>query len=658
MQTNRHRVPQAQSKALGRSNKSVISVANNGAAQKRINFGDAVMLAMRRSLLLGVALSLAVFAPSARAWWNDDWSFRKEIKFDLSAAGANITASPAEVPVLIRLSLANFEFFGDTKPDGADLRFVAGDDKTPLSYHIERYDPTAQIGLVWVRVPRLTSGAATDKIYMYYGNANAPPAANAAATYDKNQALLYQFGPPAGSPQDATAYKTEPSTFTAEVTPASLIGSGARFTGSNSIVIPATGAARYLPAQGWTLTAWVRIEVMQTRAYIANLSDTSGQIVLGIDGTKVFARAGSNDTPTEVVQSGDGLQLGTWHHLTLRINQNVLTLLVDGVDVATSPISVAELGGSLTVGSGSAGNNFVGDIDELAVSNIGRANEWIRALATSQGMVAPLVAYGGDAQREGGGEGYFATTLRNVTFDGWVVIAILAVIFFWSLWIMIAKAILLSKVQKGNAAFLAEFRKVRDDPAAIERRVGAKATEEEGDSAFDSGNESELVGALTASKETFGASTLFRLYHHGMRETLTRLEGKAAGADRTRTLSAAAIESIRATMDASLTRMTQRLNSQMVILTIAIAGGPFLGLLGTVIGVLIVFAAIAVTGDVNINAIAPGTAAALVATVAGLGVAIPCLFGYNWLNTRIKEIVADMRVFVDEFVTRIAESYT
>ena len=44
--------------------------------------------------------------------------------------------------------------------------------------------------------------------------------------------------------------------------------------------------------------------------------------------------------------------------------------------------------------------------------------------------------------------------------------------------------------------------------------------------------------------------------------------------------------------------------------------------------------------------------------MAGLGVAIPCLFGYNWLNTRIKEIVADMRVFVDEFVTRIAEQYS
>ena len=58
------------------------------------------------------------------------------------------------------------------------------------------------------------------------------------------------------------------------------------------------------------------------------------------------------------------------------------------------------------------------------------------------------------------------------------------------------------------------------------------------------------------------------------------------------------------------------------------------------------------------NAIAPGIAAALVATVAGLGVAIPSLFGYNYLASKIKELTTDMQVFVDEFVTRLAENYS
>src|SRR6185295_18319648 len=148
-------------------------------------------------------------------------------------------------------------------------------------------------------------------------------------------------------------------------------------------------------------------------------------------------------------------------------------------------------------------------------------------------------------------------------------------------------------------------------------------------------------------------ASVFRIYHVGVEEIRARLATR-----RSRTLSPTSIPAIRASLDGALVRETQKLNAGMVLLTIAISGGPFLGLLGTVVGVMITFAAIAAAGDVNVNSIAPGIAAALLATVAGLVVAIPSLFGYNWLASRIKTISADMQVFVDEFVTRIAEHYS
>jgi biopolymer transport protein ExbB len=166
------------------------------------------------------------------------------------------------------------------------------------------------------------------------------------------------------------------------------------------------------------------------------------------------------------------------------------------------------------------------------------------------------------------------------------------------------------------------------------------------------------MATLSSDHGKFGASTLYRLYHHGVLELNKRMAGQTVSAQRVRVLTPQSIAAIRAAMDSSMTRLQQSLSSQMVLLTIAISGGPFLGLLGTVIGVMITFAAIALSGDVNVNAIAPGTAAALAATVAGLAVAIPSLFGYNWLNSRIKSISADNRVFVDEFVTRLAEQYS
>jgi len=94
--------------------------------------------------------------------------------------------------------------------------------------------------------------------------------------------------------------------------------------------------------------------------------------------------------------------------------------------------------------------------------------------------------------------------------------------------------------------------------------------------------------------------------------------------------------------------------TEVAIVTMPISGGPFLGLLGTVIGVLLTFAVIAATGDVNVNTIAPGVAAALTTTVAGLCVAIPSLFGYNYLAIRVRDIIsADMSTFIEHFVSRL-----
>ena len=161
-----------------------------------------------------------------------------------------------------------------------------------------------------------------------------------------------------------------------------------------------------------------------------------------------------------------------------------------------------------------------------------------------------------------------------------------------------------------------------------------------------------------AHRTVMRQSPLFHVYKLGVDEIRRRLDDdRGGGGGGVKVISVRSIESIRATLDGGLVRESQRLSSQMVLLTIAISGGPFLGLLGTVVGVMITFAAVAQAGDVNVNAIAPGIAAALAATVAGLAVAIPALFGYNYLLTQIKTMTSDMHVFVDEFITKMAEYY-
>ncbi len=593
-------------------------------------------------------LALLIPVVAFASWWNNDWKFRKEIGFDLSPTGADVAATPQDVPVLVRLSLANFSYFNDTKPDGSDFRVLSSDDKTPLKFHFEKYDPQNQMAFLWVHMPQITGGSKTDKIFAYYGNPDAPAAADVPGTYDAQQVLVLSFAEASGLPMDSTAYKNNPSASTAELTPASLIAGGAKFAGKESITVPATASLRLLPNQGFTASAWVRIEQPQQAAVLA-LADQGKSIELDLDGTKPVVRAAFGAVPVTVTGPTD-LGLGQWHHLALTAGAGKITLYVDGLAAGSAPAPLEEIGGTFSIGAVGGGKFLTGEVDEIDVSKTARSAEWIKAAARGQGMDSNLVIYGPDGQREAGGQTtYFVTIAKNLTLDGWVVIGICMTMLAIALLIMVLKAIFLSRVEAANARFLKEFRRLS---AANATALDDAAQEE------DDLDDAPSMAALANDQNKYGASTLYRLYHHGVREVHKRVAGQTVSAAHVHILSPQSIDAIRAAMDGTMTRLQQSLSSQMVLLTIAISGGPFLGLLGTVIGVMITFAAIALSGDVNVNAIAPGVAAALAATVAGLAVAIPALFGYNWLNTRIKSISADNRVFVDEFVTLLAEQYS
>ena len=269
------------------------------------------------------------------------------------------------------------------------------------------------------------------------------------------------------------------------------------------------------------------------------------------------------------------------------------------------------------------GSGLQGLVDEVQVHTTVRSAEWVKLAYAAQSADAKLVATKTETSEtaqagEGGEPGHMRILVSNLTVDAWVVIAILGVMLVLAVWVMISKSMLVGRTDKGNRAFLLKFREAKD---------------------------------VMAVQGAYQHSSLARLYAAGLHELNKRHVGKPEA----KPLSGASIDAVKAAIDADLVRESQELNSGIVLLTIAIAGGPFLGLLGTVVGVMITFAAIAAAGDVNVNAIAPGIASALLATVAGLAVAIPALFGYNYLASRIKNISSDMQIFIDEFVTRVAE---
>ncbi len=103
----------------------------------------------------------------------------------------------------------------------------------------------------------------------------------------------------------------------------------------------------------------------------------------------------------------------------------------------------------------------------------------------------------------------------------------------------------------------------------------------------------------------------------------------------------------------ALARQVLRYESSMIFLATVVSGAPFLGLLGTVWGVMEAFAAVAGQQSASIAALAPGISAALLTTIAGLVVAIPSMFGYNFLLGKSKQLVTEIENYASSLADRI-----
>jgi biopolymer transport protein ExbB len=595
-----------------------------------------------------------VLVPSlASAWWNEEWGFKKKISVDMQKLKPDGVTVPEGALALIRLHTGNFLSFGELAEKGKDIRILAGDEVTPLKFYIEKLDPVNEMALVWVKLSKEVIKSPELALWIYFGNAEAVGGEDAPGSYDVSQVLSYQFD--AKDVKDVTANANNPTEATAVNGEGGLIAGSAVFQGSQIIRVPAKPSLLMTPATGWTASAWVKIDQAQQNTVLLQRTGSVSSFTLSIKEQTPMLEVTDDAGAKQEFAGQAAIPPGAWHHLAVSATADNLTLYVDGVAAGVLPVKLAELNGEITVGADATGSRgFSGSLDQLGIYKTARDANAIKFDVLMQGAGSALLTYGDDAtpDSEEGGESYVLSTLNNVTVDGWVIIGILGVMCLISWMVMIVKAIVINRTHSENRKFEQAFRTLGSQDITALNSQADEADDEEL-------AESPLLFSLSDHHGTFSGSSIYRIYHVGVEEMNKRFI-KSVGADAVnpQILTAASMAAVKASMDAVLVRELQKLNAQMVLLTIAISGGPFLGLLGTVVGVMITFAAIAASGEINVNAIAPGIAAALVATIAGLLVAIPALFGYNYLGSRIKVITADMHVFVDEFVAKLAEQHT
>jgi biopolymer transport protein TolQ len=215
---------------------------------------------------------------------------------------------------------------------------------------------------------------------------------------------------------------------------------------------------------------------------------------------------------------------------------------------------------------------------------------------------------------------------EKATIEGKGIILILGILsaFAWS--VMAAKVLQIRRAKKLNEYFNIEFKAQPVVFGIFDRRI--------------------LVEGCP----------LFTIYREGAVELDQRLRRseKHARAD---AVSLKQMEHVKGTLERTVSQEALKLESGLILLGIAVSGAPFLGLLGTVWGVMSVFSQVAQAGQADLATMAPGLSAAMMTTVAGLLVAIPSMFGYNWLVHNLRVCTVELDNFAQVLVSRMETEF-
>ena len=197
------------------------------------------------------ALVFSAMPTSAHAWWNSDFKQRTAVTLNTSAAGVTTTEAIGDVAVPVRLHSGNFDFIG-AKPDGADLRVLAADDKTALKFSLEKFDGANELAVLWVRVPLLAPGSDKNQIYIYAGNA-AAVAEVQSPVVDGGALASLRFAEADRVARDAGGAAVSASAAI-PVDSNGLIGPSARFDGTQVLELPANDRLKFAAAGPYSIS--------------------------------------------------------------------------------------------------------------------------------------------------------------------------------------------------------------------------------------------------------------------------------------------------------------------------------------------------------------------------------------------------------------------
>ena len=208
----------------------------------------------------------------------------------------------------------------------------------------------------------------------------------------------------------------------------------------------------------------------------------------------------------------------------------------------------------------------------------------------------------------------------------WVVRGVMVVLALASLW---SWAVIIDKTVR--------FAAINREANRFEDQVG-------------SGQPLEDVAASAGERPRHALPRMLQAALREWRETRTRVATSGAQSD---TQSAFLVQRIDRVLDSSVARESQRVEAGLGTLAIVATASPFVGLFGTVWGIMTAFQSIAIAKNTSLAVVAPSIAQALFATAIGLATAIPAYVAYNKFSTDAAKDAARLEGFADDLVTAI-----
>ncbi len=162
---------------------------------------------------------------------------------------------------------------------------------------------------------------------------------------------------------------------------------------------------------------------------------------------------------------------------------------------------------------------------------------------------------------------------------------------------------------------------------------------EQFETVFWSGNSLEELYQTLSARPTSATASLFVAAMREWKRSFQNVNASFMGLQ----------QRIEKVLDVSIAREVEKLEANLLVLATVASAGPFIGLFGTVWGIMTSFRAIAASKNTSLAAVAPGISEALFATAIGLFAAIPALIAYNKLSGEVAKSQARMESFADEF---------